>query len=473
MPDPIHDLDHFDTPGLPVNPLPASEVRRRGDRMRRRNNALATLGSIAAVAIVAVPLALSAHGDPSSAPGPAGPPTPAPGWVQQVPDSFDLTALPAGAGFSFTARDRSVVDDITLCGVPVFSTRSGDPVAPAVDTRGAVHGEAGTESSSGRTLALYPSDEVAAQALSALRRGVESCPEETRGAGAPLVHEVVPADLAADDSLVFTEQSRMDRDLLADLTVFQVARTGNALYLATGHTSAGGAQVVDAEVRRMAEQSAPVISDMCVFSATPCSSATASTDATAPATTGTGEGAASTIPADFPLQQGLLPTEGTPLDGPSATAEGVPALELCGATAWPTSGSVERLAVTAKVPQVRESRELVTFARAEDASAAVARVRDAVRGCPVVAGDRPADDRLVDEQPTVLPGSDETVTFSLTYREGLGGGVYQVTRVGRAVYATFLGSEFSRDSVPGAVEGLSARSGPVVASLCRWSDQGC
>ena len=58
MPDPIDELENFSTPGL-RGPLPAAEVRRRGTRLRRRNNALAAIGGVAAVAIIA-----TAAGDP-------------------------------------------------------------------------------------------------------------------------------------------------------------------------------------------------------------------------------------------------------------------------------------------------------------------------------------------------------------------------------------------------------------------------
>jgi hypothetical protein len=275
MPDPIQDLQSFHPGGLDVNPLPASEVRRRGDRRRHRNNALAAIGALAAVAVIATPLAVVARGGDHAAPMPADPPSPTRtadngDWLRTIPAGFDLTALPGDATYTFTAQDASVGDELTLCGVPTFSTRSGAPVGPALDTRGAGYGEQGTESSEGRTLALYPSDRVAEKALDAIRHGVEACPVETRGSGAPLVQDSVDADLATDDSFVFTRQSRMDKDLYADLTVYQVARVGNALYLATTHTSAGGPQVVDAEVQRMARASAPVLSDMCVFAADPC-----------------------------------------------------------------------------------------------------------------------------------------------------------------------------------------------------------
>ena len=483
MSDPIRDLENLKNEGLNVNPLPASEVRRRGTRMRRRNNAIAAVGALAVIAVIATPLAVVARGGDDARPGPIDTPSPSPtrtvddtGWLQTIPgssDDFDLTALPDDATFRFTVRPLPVADDLTLCGVPTFSTRSNDPVAPAVDTLGATHGDAGTDGNAGRTLALYENDQVAAKVLDAVRHGVEVCPSETEPGRAPLVYDAVDTELPADGSFVFTEQAKMDKDLLADLTVYQVARVGNAIYLATSHTSAGGPQVADAEVRRLAEWSAPVLSDMCVFAAEPCGAPPAPS---ASASASTGEGAVSAIPADFPLDRNIAAPEG-PLDGPSPSAEGVAALELCGASpAWPARNTVERLAVTSTMPQFRESRELVTFARTDDASEAIGRVIDAVGDCPVEPGDTAANDKLVDVQPideADLGGPDESVTFSITYREGLGGGIYQFVRVGRAVYGTFVEGEYSRDAAAQAAGELSGKTKALLPEMCLWTETGC
>ncbi len=479
MSDPIQDLENLKHEGLNVNPLPASEVRRRGTRMRRRNNAIAAVGALAVVAVIATPLAVVARGGDDAGPGPIDTPSPSPtrtvddtGWLQTIPgssDDFDLTALPDDATFAFTARDDSVVDDLRFCGVPSFSTR--DNPVEAVDTAGAVYEEAGTESSAGRTLAVYKDDKLAAKVLDIIKHDVSVCPTETEPGRAPLVYDTVDTELPADGSFVFTEQAKMDKDLLADLTVYQVARVGNAIYLATSHTSAGGPQVADAEVRRLAEWSAPVLSDMCVFAAEPCGAPPAPS-----ASASTGEGAVSAIPADFPLDRNIAAPEG-PLDGPSASAEGVAALELCGASpAWPARNTVERLAVTSTMPQFRESRELVTFARTDDASEAIGRVVDAVGDCPVEPGDTAANDKLVDVQPideADLGGPDESVTFSITYREGLGGGIYQFVRVGRAVYGTFVEGEYSRDAAAQAAGELSGKTKALLPELCVWTETGC
>jgi len=275
MPDPIEELRHLG-PGVDVDPLPAAEVRRRGDRRRRRSNAVATLGGLAAAAALVVPLTLAARGTDRSEPQPVGPApstasTAVPGqaWRQRIPAGFDLTALPAGATFSYNARDTGAVDRLRLCGTTVLDTGPG-AAAPPVEAAGAVHREAGTASASARTLALYRDDATAARVLAAAEDGVRACPVQRQPPGAPLVHEVVATTLPADDSLVFTQQARMDARLYADLTVVQVARVGNALYVATSSTSAGGPQVVDTEVRRMAQQSAPVLGALCTFAPRRC-----------------------------------------------------------------------------------------------------------------------------------------------------------------------------------------------------------
>jgi len=479
MSDPIRDLENLMHEGIDVNPLPASEVRRRGTRLRRRNNALAAAGALAVVLVVASPIAVLARGGDHAdrvpvAPSPGQDRTSDTAWKQEIPAGFDLTALPQGQSFRFQARAYSVVDDLTLCGRPTFSTGSNDPVGPALDTRGATYAEAGTDGNLGRTLALYPSDKVAAKALDAVRYGVESCPTDQQANGAPLVYATVDTDVPADESFVFTEQAQMDKDLLSDLTLWQVARVGNALYLATDHTSAGGPQVVDSQVQHLATLSAPVLSDMCVFAAEPCDDSAVPPDP-AVSSASIGEGAVSTIPADFPLDAGIVEPEGK-LDGPSAKAQGVPDLDLCGMTAWPAQHTVQRLAVTSLVPQYRESRELVTFSRTEDAKAAIARITEAVQGCPTIPGQTSADDRAVDLQPAdaaALGDPDEAVTFTVAYREGLGGGIWQLVRVGRAVYATYVEGEFSHDSIGQAVTGLSGKTKAMVPQLCPWTETGC
>ena len=91
MSDPIRDLENFSTGGTPMTPLPASEVRRRGDRLRRRNTTLLSVaGAVAVAAIVATPLALSGGKDK------AGPDT---GFATQTPSASATTSGDVGTAW--------------------------------------------------------------------------------------------------------------------------------------------------------------------------------------------------------------------------------------------------------------------------------------------------------------------------------------------------------------------------------------
>jgi hypothetical protein len=139
---------------------------------------------------------------------------------------------------------------------------------------------------------------------------------------------------------------------------------------------------------------------------------------------------------------------------------------------------VERRAVTATGPEYRVSRELVTFARLADATTAVARVQDALQDCTVVPSDATvngdqADVVLQPVAPADIGDADDSVTFSATPRDGLGGGIYQFARVGRAVYATYVAGEWSPDTVPAGVTDLSGHTKGIVVQLCPWTETGC
>ncbi len=71
MSDPIDELSNFE-PGVPVNPIPAAEIRRRGERLRRRRTAMVVGGAVAAVVLIAVPVAV-VSGDDDGTPQPAAP----------------------------------------------------------------------------------------------------------------------------------------------------------------------------------------------------------------------------------------------------------------------------------------------------------------------------------------------------------------------------------------------------------------
>jgi len=270
MRDPIDELESFDMPGT-TTPLPAAEVRRRGDHIRRRNITLAAGGALAVVAAVAVPLAAVALDHDTRRVEPA--PAPQVSWRQDIPRTLDLGAVPAGSPVRFTVRpDATVVDDVRLCGTVAFSTRSADPAGPAEDGAGATAAEPGTESASARTLAVYRDADAAAAVVGRLRAAVEACPVDERRGGPTYTWSVVPGASVdgADEGFVIAQQVRFDATLTSDLTAIEVGRVGNAVVVATSHTSAGGQQAIDGTVPNLLALSAPLLQQMCTFSAEPC-----------------------------------------------------------------------------------------------------------------------------------------------------------------------------------------------------------
>lgn len=268
MPD-LDDLDHFDQ-GLPVlNPLPPSEVRRRGDRLRRRRTAAAAVGGVlaAAIAIGTPVVALSGgNGERGDEPAPRPTATQAPteppgGWLTTIPEDFPLTSGfpdPAAEPHDQLAQDPSV---LAVCG--------GEGFAGFVDNA-VVTFRGESEDSSLRILAVYPDATAAAAELAEVRRSVAGCLPQPLAEGTSTVVDAVPVDLGTEESFAFSQQVRFDDGLVSDLSLFLLGRTGNAIYVDMAYTAAGGDQVVAIERDRLEERSAAPLSAMCVFAAEPC-----------------------------------------------------------------------------------------------------------------------------------------------------------------------------------------------------------
>lgn len=266
MPD-LHDLDHFDQ-GLPrMDLLPASEIRRRGDRMRRRRTAAVTVAGVlaAAVAIGAPVVALSGSGEDRGV-QPAPQPTPAPtvppqGWVTTIPDDFPLTA-----GFA----DPDATPNDGLAGDANLSVACRSDGFAGFTDNAVVSYQGESEDREVRILAVYPDAAAAAADLAELRGALDGCVPIPAGKGTTMVSEPVEVDFGTDESFAFTQQVRHDDGLLSDLSVFEVARTGNAIYVDTSYGAAGGDQVVAAELERLEQNSAAPLGALCAFAVDPC-----------------------------------------------------------------------------------------------------------------------------------------------------------------------------------------------------------
>ncbi|WP_435743482.1 hypothetical protein [Nocardioides sp. SYSU DS0663] len=406
-----------------MNPMPASEVRRRGDRMRRRNTALATVGgAVAALAVVAVPLAVVNGDEPDREIQPA----PSVEWRQEVPEGF-----PLGAGLGGQAIDEPALDAATPCGTP-FWTDTGT-VDVARESRGD-----GVESRSGRTLALYPDADAAAQAVDDIRGAVADCPEQPVTDDTTRVTEVLDRDLATEESFVVVDRVRFDDGSWADLTTTQVARTGNAVLLDQGFGSAAEDQAVEFNLANQLERAAEPLAELCIFAADPCDVDDAPGEDTGGDDTGGEEApAAATLPDDFPLAAGY-PTsdegEGFGLEGPSRALEPlVP--QACGATA-PVPPHVDLLRASWTAPEDYRQRQLVAFADEEAAEAYRRSVLAVFEGC--IGGVTTGPDRRLTQVITDVSDLGDAAGGAVTRYESGGSPIpgmstVLVVRVGRTV----------------------------------------
>ena len=218
MADPIRDLENFSAGGTATTPLPAAEVRRRGDRLRRRNTTLLTAASAVAVAaVIAVPLVLG-RGNDDAGRGPGfstHTPTPSPA---PTPTSTTVTTgevdgprvasipvrFPLATGYPETNGDGTPVKvnqvggslPLQLCGREVATDAGLLDAAQAAYTA--------PEDARSRDLVLYQSGEAAARALATVRSSLEGCAEETVGA-TDQVREEFRYD-TGDESFAWTER---------------------------------------------------------------------------------------------------------------------------------------------------------------------------------------------------------------------------------------------------------------------------
>lgn len=264
MPD-LDDLDHFSEGLLAMNPLPASEVRRRGDRMRRRRTAVVAAGGVlaAALAIGTPVIALSGSGaDDDIQPAPSPSQTEAPHeWRTEIPGDFPLTS-----GFA----DPDATPNDGLAQDPSLAVACGSSGFAGFVDNAVVTYQGESEDREVRILVVYPDADAAAAELAELRTDIEACGPTGVAEGTTMVFGTVPVDLGTEESFAFTQQIQHDDGLVSDLSLFEVARTGNAIYVDMSYGAAGGDQVVPGEVERLRKNSAAPLAALCAFAAEPC-----------------------------------------------------------------------------------------------------------------------------------------------------------------------------------------------------------
>jgi hypothetical protein len=262
----VSDHDSFETfkatMSTDLHPLPAAEVRRRGDRLRRRNTALAVAGgTVAAMTAIGVPIALTQTGGSSD--GDAGlvatqgPSADAVEWRTDVPEGFPVTGgFPGPEAGGRTTTGPYQAQAVGPCAGPAWD------VSGALDSLAAVYQDP-SEGGLDRVVAVFADDEEASARLAELARQVETC--EPQGQP-PVSAEPLPSDLG-EESVVFVN----GYDETGEGFLHQAVRVGNAVLYSTAYFNGAGDSAVVEQTRELEQdRSAEVVTAMCVFAADPC-----------------------------------------------------------------------------------------------------------------------------------------------------------------------------------------------------------
>jgi hypothetical protein len=402
------------------------------------------------------PTPASDGGADSSTPGPEAAYQPQPfhaaaydGWRTTVPTELAVAArLPEPeAELSYDGLA------MRLCGAELFPT-TGIVDRRAVSSTGPEHGEI-------RDLRLFADDRAAHRFLVRVRTAVEGCPAQDVG-GTLWRHHLRPSELGGQETLTAVQTFETDGVVAPAANWWEVSRVGNAVLL----TGTGGewmpGRPLEHAIREHAREVRPIVGSMCVFAADGCSTG---------------------ISDDFPLADGYPEDDeaergpGYGRHGPSRTLTPLQ-LVACGERLPGATHDDRLLARWTDVEDFR-SRQLTTFADAEQAANRVAALTDLYRRCP---SEDESDDyvQLTDVRRTAY--GDES--WAVVRRQELDGApavgltVLHVVRVGRAVLVDTASTEGGAGEDPEAdirrQVGEQARASTgVVAAMCVFTDDGC
>lgn len=266
-------------------PLTPEDVRRRGDRMRRRRAAGSAVGAALAVAlVVGGGLTLADGLGAASAPAPAPPATqppsdsPAP---SPAPEDGWRTSIPAGLPIAEDLRRPTSVEeelagpgaDVEVFDVPFEACGREALLGAGVDRLGVRFGA--PEHYDGRQLTVYVDEAAARRVLLAVTGVYEQCPEHVYP-GQPdtaAVSTVIPVELG-EEGFVVERTFTTDGMRSTGLELLHLVRVGNAL-LVTSLSNEGGStdETVADQLRARNDTLAPVADAMCVFAAEGCDGA--------------------------------------------------------------------------------------------------------------------------------------------------------------------------------------------------------
>ncbi len=369
-------------------------------------------------------------------------------WRTSVPVNLPLLdEMPEGAERSPDYQQQIVGP----CGGPGFTAEG------ALDTEDALWTD-GVQASEQRAVAVYADDAAAAAAIDDVRAQLAAC-EQPATRGDSIFAVEATSDLG-EQSYAFVNSWYSDGEQTGEAHVHQLVRVGNAvLYDNANFGGAGDPAVVDLTVEQVREDSAYVVSSMCIFAADPCEEPPAKPQPVDPASVD------AAIPEGFALDAGLVVDGDSEAIGPAPDGDGVDLSAMCSTLrdTWPAD-PVDRLAYALAGPETLRVRELATYGSVAAAEQVLAGVRDAIAACSSIGGSRGEPVIWSELAPADAPA--ESVTFAMTRSDdALGGTLFQLTRVDNVVLATSWGAEWATTTVEAGADDLTAETAPVLEAV--------
>jgi predicted small lipoprotein YifL len=375
-----------------------------------------------------------------------------------IPDDFALAAGMGGPSDTVaTSRSGTGLRDLSLCGTsPLRGLGLRDRM---------VADNSGGESADTRELVLLGTPDEAQDVARSFTDLPAECDPADGGDGMETLTEVRESPFGAAPAITLVQTYTFDRTPGDGATVLHVVPVGAALLVTStyGQWTSDG---LDEGVASTVEPLRATVDALAIFEdgAEPSSSPEPSTAAEPSAAAELPR-----VPADFPLDVGMPQADSdTRVSAPSPDGDGLGEVEMCGQVVWPqreTPGGVRRLVASALAPEDYEWRELFVHAGADHAGSAMDVLRQATAECRGSAN-------LVW---TVLDRDTghDTVTVGLTYSDGLGSSVFQVTRVGSARLLVATYGEGSLASLDEQADGVTGTTEEILPAMCVFTRTGC
>ena len=480
MPDPFEEFEQWTEDRL-VSALPADEVRRRGDRMRRRRTGLQAFGAAAALAVVVAGGSLLTAQSTDSGPRPAPAteaPRPSGDWLRDIPTGFPLDeGMQAVHGRD---AERRTVDDPSPHWTDLLGCR---PVEGAERLDARIAFATAVRVRGSRELALF-ADEATAQAqLQALRDAAVGCADRSfLGSSTVGRFGVRTLDTPLGEQVLVQMLSYDGQQRVPGRRATVLSQAGNAVLMVGLRDRSTALEPTDDTGRRLLARAQSLAAAMCVFTAVGCP-APAPDDPPSP--TAPSGGHPTTVPAGIRLDPGLFPLDADSERTTVRDRSTQLALDPCHNEGGRLTGPdrTDFVGVVQTFPAGAQVRQLAVYPDSATAAEAISTLESELELCRSYQHpDGLSEDRWTElgSDAATLDVDDALLAVDHAYTDGNLTTLathHLVVRVGNAVLAMAYDGEFGASQNDEAVFTVDAKQRDdatrIIPQLCVFADGGC